>query len=375
VRIGIDATVAAAKRTVGISRFIANLVRELAALDERHTYYLFYRPRAWKNPWRVWKPDDPRFRIRLLQEPFHRSLRRSLDVFHATYQRLPGYREGVRYLGSLHDIFYLSQPDMGSPRTRQRWQARYRDVAEHSELVMTLSEYSKGEILRHLAVPAERVRVVPLAVEARYAPQGAARVEDAQRRHGLPGSYVLFAGGFGRRKNALRAAEAFARALPHLPRETALAISGASGPLEAEVRRFVRDAGIAARVKILGFVPEEDQPALMSGCLAFLFPSLLEGFGLPPLEAMACGAPVVASSTTSLPEVCGDAALLVDPLRPEEIAAALVEIARSDRLRRELREKGLQRARQFSWKRTAQAILGLYREVASETPGPRDRAA
>ncbi len=365
VRIGIDATVVAAKHTVGISRFIANLLRELAALGEPHTYYLFYRPRAWKNPSRVWKPDDPRFRIRLLQQPLHRSLLRSLDVFHATYQRLPSYRGEVRYLGTLHDIFYLSQPELGSARTRRRWQARYREVAERSELIMTLSQYSKCEILRHLAVPAGKVRVVPLAVDAHYAPRGAAQIEAVRRRHGLPDSYVLFAGGFGRRKNALRAVEAFARALPHLPRGTVLAISGAGGPLEPDVRRLIHDAGIAPRVRILGFVAEEDQPALMSGCVALLFPSLLEGFGLPPLEGMACGAPVVASSTTSLPEVCGDAALLVDPLRPDEIAAALVDIARSERLRRELREKGLQRARQFSWRRTAEAILSLYREIGS----------
>jgi len=375
VRIGIDVTVAAATRTVGIGRFIVNLLRELAALDAPYTYYLFYRPRAWKNLSRVWKPDDPRFQIRVLQEPFHRRLFRSLDVFHATYQRLPRYRGGIRYLGSLHDIFYLSQPGMGSARTRRRWQARYRDVAQRSQLVMTLSEYSKSEIIRHLSLPPEKVRVVPLAAEPGYRPQDPRAVEAVRRRYGLPDRYLLFAGGFGRRKNALRAVEAFARALPDLPRGTVLAISGASGPLEPHVRGFIRDAGIAPQVKILGFVPEEDQPALMSGCLAFLFPSLLEGFGLPALEAMACGATVVASSTTSLPEVCGDAALLVDPLQPDAIAAALVELAHNDRLRSTLRERGLQRTRQFSWKETAKQILGLYREIVSQRPADPGRGA
>src|SRR5512147_1540178 len=125
MRIGIDATTAAQTRIVGISRFIVNLVANLVDVDPTSEYYLFYRPRALKRPQCIWRPHNARFHIRILQEPFNRRLFRSLDVFHATYQRLPAYYDLVPYIGSLHDIFYLSQPAMGSPRTRQRWQARY----------------------------------------------------------------------------------------------------------------------------------------------------------------------------------------------------------------------------------------------------------
>jgi glycosyltransferase involved in cell wall biosynthesis len=364
MRIGIDATTAAQPRIVGISRFIVNLVANLVEVDRESDYYLFYRPRAWKRPRCIWRPHNPRFHIRILQEPFNRRLLRRLDVFHATYQRLPGYGDLVPYIGSLHDIFYLSQPEMGSRRTRERWQARYRDVAARSRLVMTLSEFSKHEIVRLLGVAPEKVRVVPLAAGPGYVPRDPRSVAALRPRYGLEQPYILYGGGFGRRKNVLGALRAFARALPRLPTDVCLAISGTGGPMEGEARACVESAQLADRVKFLGFVADEDYPGLMTGSVLYFFPSHLEGFGLPALEAMACGAPVVTSSTTSLPEVCGDAAVLVDPSDDVQMADALVEVVRNESLRKALRQKGLEHAKHFTWRRVAELMVGLYREAA-----------
>jgi len=368
MRIGIDATTAAQTRIVGISRFIVNLIANLVEVDPETEYYLFYRPRAFKRPRCIWRPQNDRFHIRVLQEPFNRRLFRSLDVFHATYQRLPAYYDLVPYIGSLHDIFYLSQPEMGSPRTRQRWQARYADVAQRSRLVMTLSEFSKSEIVRLLGTPPDKVRVVPLAAGPGYVPRDERSVAALRARYGLEQPYILYGGGFGRRKNVVGALRAFARALPRLPTDVGFAISGTGGPLEGEARAFVQSAQLGARVKFLGFVVDEDYPGLMTGSVLYFFPSLLEGFGLPALEAMACGAPVVTSSTTSLPEVCGTAAVLVDPTNDVPMADALVEVTRNTALRVELRRKGIERAREFTWRRVAETIVGLYREIASTGP-------
>lgn len=364
MRIGIDATTAAQTRIVGISRFIVNLVANLVDVDPQGEYYLFYRPRAFKRPHCIWRPHNGRFHIRILQEPFNRRLMRSLDVFHATYQRLPAYYDLVPYLGSLHDIFYLSQPEMGSQRTRERWQARYRDVAERSRLVMTLSEFSKREIVRLLDVADAKVRVVPLAAGPGYVPRDERAVAALRARYGLERPYILYGGGFGRRKNVVGALRAFASALPRLPHNVCFALSGTGGPMEAEARAFIQSASLTEQVKFLGFVADEDYPGLMTGSLLYFFPSLLEGFGLPALEAMACGAPVVTSATTSLPEVCGDAAVLVDPVDATQMANALVEVAHNGRLRDELRAKGLERAKAFTWRRVAEMMLGLYREIA-----------
>ena len=364
MRIGIDATTAAQTRIVGISRFIVNLVANLVDVDPEGEYYLFYRPRALKRPQCIWRPHNDRFHIRILQEPFNRRQFRSLDVFHATYQRLPAYYDLVPYLGSLHDIFYLSQPEMGSQRTRERWQARYRDVAQRSRLVMTLSEFSKSEIVRLLSVAPEKVRVVPLAAGPGYVPRDEHTVAALRRNYGLDQPYILYGGGFGRRKNVVGALRAFALALPRLPDDVCFAISGTGGPLEAEARALVQSAGLGQRAKFLGFIPDEDYPGLMTGGLLYFFPSLLEGFGLPALEAMACAAPVVTASTTSLPEVCGDAAVLVDPANESAMADALVEVSRNARLREDLRGRGRQRAQEFTWRRVAEMMLGLYREIA-----------
>jgi glycosyltransferase involved in cell wall biosynthesis len=365
MRIGIDATTAAQTRIVGISRFIVNLVANLVEVDPDSEYYLFYRPRALKRPRCIWRPHNDRFHIRILQEPLNRRLFRSLDVFHATYQRLPAYHNLVPYLGSLHDIFYMSQPDMGSQRTRERWQARYRDVAERSRLVMTLSEFSKSEIVRLLGVAPEKVRVVPLAAGPGYVPQDERMVGAVRRHYGLEQPYILYGGGFGRRKNIAGALRAFAQARTRLPEDVCFAVSGMGGPMENEARALVQSAGLSERVKFLGFIPDEHYPALMTGSLLYFFPSLLEGFGLPALEAMACGTPVVTSSTTSLPEVCGNAARLVDPSDDGQMADALVEVACNPALRNELRAKGMVRAKEFTWRRVAAIILDLYREIAS----------
>jgi len=364
VKIGIDATIVAAARIVGISRFVVNLVTEYARLPDAHAYDLYYRPRALRRPRRIWRPSDERFRVRLLQEPLHRPHFKTLDVFHATYQRLPRSVNLVPYVGSLHDIYYLSEPTMGSRRTRSLEQARYRDVAARSRLIMTLSEFSKREIVRLLAVDPARVRVVPLAADPAYVAQPAGRVTAARQRYGLDRPYVLFGGGFGRRKNAVGALRAFAAALPRLPDELDFAISGDGGPTEEAARQLIREAGLAGRVKVLGFVDDAHHAALMTGSACYFFPSLLEGFGLPALEAMACGAPVVASSTTSLPEVCGDAARLVDPADVAAMADALVDVVGHHLLREELRRAGLARAKEFSWEATARATLALYRDAA-----------
>jgi hypothetical protein len=364
LKIGIDATVVAQNRIVGISRFVVNLVGSLVEVDPAGEYFLCYRPRALKRPHRIWKPDDRRFHVRILQEPFNRGLFRSLDAFHATYQRLPGYRDLTPYLGTLHDIFYMSQPEMGSRGTRKRSHARYVDVARRSALIMTLSEFSKQEIVRLLGVDAGRVRVVPLAASSNYVPVEPALVARSRVRYGLERPYILFGGGAGRRKNLVGALQAFALAAPRLPADLCFAVTGSGGPLESAARELVRTAHLADRVAFLGFIPDDDYPALMSGCTLFYFPSLLEGFGLPALEAMSCGAPVVTSSTTSLPEVCGDAALLVDPADVPAMSDALVETARTTSLRDEFGRRGRERASEFSWRRVAQQTLDLYRELS-----------
>lgn len=365
MRIGIDATLAAQARIVGISRFVVNLIAQLAEMPAANRYELFYRPRALRQPRRFWQPDDPRFATHLLAAPLTWATMAPLDVFFGTYQWLPRHCGRGAVVGTLHDIVYLSRTDLGSRRTRERAQARYRDVAARSKLIVTLSQYSKDEIVRLLGVDAGRVRILPLAAEPHYAPQSAERVAEVRQRLGLEKPYVLFAGGFARRKNAVGAVRAFARALPDLPADVGLVVGGGGGPLEDEVRSILRNESLESRVSLIGYVDDDDYPALMSGCLLFFLPTLLEGFGLPALEAMACGAPVLTSSTTSVPEVCGDAAVLADPEDEAALARALVELCADAARRDELRRRGIERAKLFSWRRVAETMLDVWNEAVT----------
>jgi glycosyltransferase involved in cell wall biosynthesis len=364
VKIGIDATVVAQSRIDGSSRFISQLVPQLIEVDPENEYYLCYRARVLKRPHRIWWPRHARLHIRVFQDPYSRRLFRKLDVFHATYQRLPVYEDTVPYVCTLHDIFFLSRADMVSAKGHERWSARYQDVALRSRLITTGSEFSKGEIVRLLGVPPQRVRVVPYAASAAFKPQPPSVVAEVRRHYGLAGPYILFGGGFDGRKNVLGGLQAFALALPRLPNDVLLAISGSDGPLAPGARTFVRESGLGGRVRFLGFVPECDYPGMICGSTLYFFPSLFEGFGLPALEAMACGAPVVTASTTSLPEVCGDAAVLVPPSNPTEMADALVRVATSPSLREDLCARGLRRARQSTWRHVAERMLEVYREAA-----------
>ncbi|GIW39598.1 MAG: glycosyl transferase family 1 [Candidatus Binatia bacterium] len=359
MRVGIDATHSVEPRTVGIARFVTHLLRELRRSVPPERLYLYFRPRALRHPAslrRVVRSVGGR----VLFEPLARFA--PLDVFHATYQRLPRWAH-AGYLGSLHDVYYATEGRDGARRTAQRWQERYRDVVARSRLVLTLSEFSRAEIVGHLGAEPAKVRVVPLAAAESFRPRGVSELAAAREAYGLEGPYVLFVGGFARRKNLPGALRTFALALPRIPADVLLAVAG-GGRHGEEPRRLVRELGLDKRVRFLGYVPETDYPALVAGALFLFFPSRFEGFGLPPLEAMASGTPVLASSTTAVPEVTGDAAFLVDPDDEASMARAFVELATDARLRSELVARGLLRARSFSWKRVGRQVLGLYEEIA-----------
>jgi glycosyltransferase involved in cell wall biosynthesis len=228
-------------------------------------------------------------------------------------------------------------------------------VACRAKLILANSEYSKWDIVRRLGIPEERIRVTPLAASPEFKPTPS---------H-CAAPYFLFVGNVEPRKNLERLIEAFAR-VPEKDYE--LLIAGNHWYRAAEVHAKARSMGLNGRVKFLGYVPREDLPALYSGATAFVYPSLLEGFGLPVIEAMACGAPVITSDGSALKEVAGDAAVLVNPESVGDITDALVRVAENEGERAELSKRGLARAAQFSWTKTAELTLDAYRQAIRPSP-------
>ncbi|MBV8087493.1 MAG: glycosyltransferase family 4 protein [Chloroflexi bacterium] len=231
--------------------------------------------------------------------------------------------------------------------------------------VITASQHACLDVMRFLHVAPQRVHVVPLAVGPEFRPRAADETAAVRARYGLEAPYVLSVGSQQERKNVPALIRAFAHVHRRLP-DVRLAITGPTQWASGSLAPLIAELGIERAVQVLGYVPDDDLPLLYAGARVFAFPSLYEGFGLPPLEAMACGTPVVCSNSTSLPEVAGDgAAMLVEPTDVAALAGALEEALTDDALRCRLRDAGLERAGRFTWAETARQTVAAYRELAA----------
>jgi glycosyltransferase involved in cell wall biosynthesis len=240
-----------------------------------------------------------------------------------------------------------------------------RKAARDADQIVTISESTTGELQSFLGVSRDRMAVIPCGVDhGLFCPQDSARVEEVRNRYHLPEEFYLFIGTpraeAGHKKNLHLVVETYSQA--HDGEKCLLPVVIAGGELAGrrDAPVHVPLGGSASRNRFLyvGFIPDEDFPALYTGARALIFPSLHEGFGIPPLEAMACGTPVIASNRPAIPEVVGDAALLIDPTKPESLLEALRKVTQES-IREELIAKGLERARLFSWQRSADLMLRL----------------
>ncbi|MBX3000289.1 MAG: glycosyltransferase family 4 protein [Caldilineaceae bacterium] len=285
-------------------------------------------------------------------------------LYHSTYYLMP-YRPGAPTILTLYDLIAMLHAQTVSLRARLLFRLTTGLALRTAQQVIAISESTRQDLLRHFPMSAHRVTAIPLAADPRFQPQPPNVVESARRKYNLPDHYLFYLGINKPHKNLVRLIEAYARLSqsqvfnPPYP----LIIAGAWDARYPEPKERAASLGLADQVRFLGPVDDADLPALYSGCTLFVFPSLYEGFGLPVLEAMACGAAVMCSNASSLPEVARDAALLFDPLDVEAIAAALRRGIEDADLRRSLVEQSLAVAARFSWARTAAETLTLYRQM------------
>jgi glycosyltransferase involved in cell wall biosynthesis len=301
------------------------------------------------------------------------------QVFHASDQFLHA-PPGAGTVLTIHDMTTHLFPEWHVATNTAMHAAKERFAATRANQIVAVSEATKRDVVQHLDVPPERVSVVYEAADERFRPHTPDEIAPVVERYGLrPGGYILSVGTLEPRKNYEWLVEAYAlsvecsatvassagvpKPINGLPE---LVIAGGRGwgfePILAAPERF----GVAGRVHFLGKVPDEDLPALMAGASLFVYPSLYEGFGLPPLEAMASGVPVVVAKSSSLPEVIGDAGVLCDPRDPADIAQRMTEVLGNPQLATRLREAGLRRAAQFSWGRTARETLAVYESLVGD---------
>jgi glycosyltransferase involved in cell wall biosynthesis len=250
---------------------------------------------------------------------------------------------------TIHDASPLDHPEWFTPQFAKVYQAILPRVARTAKVVITDSEFSRSRLLHHIPGIDAKVKVVLLGVDSRFQPASPSESLRVRERYKLERDFVLFLGSIEPRKNLRNVLLAWAQVSQHFPNFD-LVVAGAGG----NAFRSVELEPLPARVHFMGHFADQDLPALYGAAMAFVYPSFYEGFGLPPLEAMASGVPVIVSTAPALREVVGDAGIYVDPLQPDQIATALKRLLEDGDLRRDLRVQGLVRAGLFTWERTAQ---------------------
>lgn len=382
VRIAIDYTSALNQRA-GIGRFTRQLVDALLEQDRRHDYLLLGPRRSRFSPSPAalsqarlarWPLTEwgmtvlwHRLGLRIPAEAFAGPF----DLFHGPDFVLPPMR-CRRSILTVHDLSFLVYPEHAVPTLARYLRRVVPPSVARASLVVADSESTRHDLIRHLGAPPDKVAVVWGGVDPSFRPiTDQVTLARVRQRYQAEPPFVLSVGTLEPRKNYGRLLEAFAALRRELSQPIRLLIAGGKGWLYDDIFRQQRSLGLDEAVAFLGFVPEDDLPALISLAQVFVYPSLYEGFGLPVLEAMACGAPVIAANTSALPEVAQGAALLVDPSDVAALAGAMRRVLEDEGLRQELSERGQERAATFTWERAAAQMLTLYQKVLEAAPSDK----
>jgi len=374
VRIGIDARIVAYRRG-GIASYTRQLLPALASLDPQTDYRILYNRRE-----RGRNEAGPNFRRAITWTPPHHRLERwtlgieiarlQLDLLHSP-DFIPPALGVRRSVITVHDLNFIYYPQFLTAESRRYYKEQIAWAVERADHILADSEATRADLVRLLEVPPEKVTTAYLAADPAFRPLPASQVGPVLARYDLPHDYLLFVGTLEPRKNLPGLLSAYRILLDRGETQAPLVMVGGRGWLYEETFTRVEKLGLADQVCFLHNAPDADLPAIYNGAALLATPSFYEGFGLPALEAMACGTPVVVSNRGSLPEVVGDAGIQVNPDEPESIAEGLAAVLGNPDLRDRLREDGLAQAARFTWQETARKTLEVYHKVLGLHPSGR----
>lgn len=368
------------RKTAGIGRYAKELATALIRLDSGEDLRFFYtdlegrapEPPLDVIPRRILRCPKKAWAAGVLLASISRfpmdRLFGNIDIYHATDHLLPTLTK-ARSVYTLYDLTFSLAPRTHLPLLRWSSDFLVPRFLKRCDRIIAISECTKRDAVRQYGIEPEKIEVIHLGVGERFRPVSCEGKNAFRERYHLPERYLLYVGTIEPRKNLSMLLEAY-RSLVDAGSSARLVIAGKKGWLYEDFFRKMRDLRLENDVRFPGFIPEEDLPGLYSHAEAFVYPSLYEGFGLPVLEAMACGTPVVCSNSSSLPEVAGNAALLISPTEPHAWAQALGQVTETTELRAELRTSGLRQAARFRWENTARKTLEVYRSVIAR-PGGR----
>jgi glycosyltransferase involved in cell wall biosynthesis len=376
MRVAIDYT-AAIYQAAGVGRFVRSLVKALAELDRENEYVLVYAdPPAGVTPTFPEAPNFVRWRVpvpdRALTILWHRIglplpidlITGRVDVFHSPDFVMPPVLRAAKVL-TVHDLAFLLHPECADAGLRRYLEKTVPRSVARSDFILADSEHTKDDLICLLGVAQDKIDVVPGGVDPEFTPaHGADRMEEMRSRISGGYPYILNVGMIEPRKNLERLIEAFEilKSHHHLPHR--LVLAGKKGWLSDGIYRRAERSPMTSDILFPGFISEQDLPLLYGAADLFVFPSLYEGFGLPPLEAMASGVPVVVSRSSSLPEVVGDAAQMARPESAEELSEAMARVLTDEGLRTSMVARGIQQSARFTWEAAARKMLDVYLRLA-----------
>jgi glycosyltransferase involved in cell wall biosynthesis len=375
MRIGFDLRPFLREET-GVGVYLRNLLFELAGLDAENEYFLFSA--SWKDrfaadrvpPFARGHFRDHRWPVRavnfLWQDLGRPTLDRlfgtRLDLTHSATP-LPLPTRG-RTIVTVCDLFYMEDPGRADREARRKFLRKTEGALRAADGIITISDFSRRGIVERFGIPQEKIKTTYLGLSPEFAaPPRPERVAALRKEFGLPGDFLLFVGASEPRKNLPGLLQALS-ILHRSGRKIPLVLVGRAGGDSNRLASQIGELGLRDWVRAAGYRPDADVHALYAAATALVFPSFAEGFGLPLLEAMACGLPAAVSGCSALPEIGGDAAVYFDPADAEQMAAVIGGLLGDEPRRQELREKGRLRARDFAWSKTAAATLEFYRTVA-----------
>jgi glycosyltransferase involved in cell wall biosynthesis len=362
--IALDATYSADAQLTGIGVYSRRLIETLLTLETPHRFLICYRLSRLGRRQSFLRPGAvpgarARFSLCVYQEPVTFWLPWQAQLFHSLAQRPPAFHFRQEVV-TVFDVFPITGENYSTPEFRKKFSALLLQAVSRATRIITSSHATERLLIARAHATAEKIRVIPLGVDPPavvLSPEE--RRQERTRILGRDGEMVLSVGVIQTRKNTLN----MLKALETLPPKYTLVLSGGDGYGSEAIHEFIRTECLGQRVKLLGHVEDSRLARLYQAASVFLFPSLEEGFGIPVLEAMAGGVPVVTSNVSSMPEVGGEAASYVNPLDPADIASKVVQAVEDPALRAALVQRGLARAREFTWQRTAEATLAVYDEI------------
>lgn len=369
MKVAIDARGINWYRGTGIGTYTDNVLRNLLKMDKNNFYNIYWSGSNYEEFQRG------NTQIIMASKKHHRFFEQNYfpenskasgtDIFHVPQNGI-GLSENMecKRIATIHDLIPYIMPETVGRGYLLKFLKDVPKVIELSDALITVSEWSKQDILKFFPIEKDKIFVTPLAADDKYKPLDKEYCRSfLSKTYNINNPFILYIGGFSPRKNVKGLITAFSKIYKKLSADYSLVIVGATRDQGQYLSEFSTNLELASKIIFTGFAPEEHLPILYNGCDAFVYPSLYEGFGLPPLEAMNCGTPVITSNLTSIPEVVGDAGILINPYSEEELENALTRLLNDEGLREEYSLKGLERASNFSWKKTAEDTLEVYKKL------------